>query len=288
MDRNKRRTLFILITVVFFIVSYITLLYAQGYKYSFKDNKFIRTGALYLKTNTDADVFLNGKPIKRTSFFGSSVSIGGLLPGNYSVKASRVGYSSWQKVVTIQEGLLSDYSRILLLSKKEEDVTAMKKGITLLLYPTPSLTPNPTPSKTAIPNPRRPPTPPPAGGPTPSPSVPPTSQPATPFSLENGFLTWRAGGAITTIASSALDYSVSPDNKKLLWWNTYEAWVYWLDNTNYQPHHQKGDTLLINRFSAPIKKGGWYPDDDYIVIDAANYFTILEIDTRGGVNSIRL
>ena len=71
---------------VFLLLSYIVILYAQGYKYSFSENRFFRTGAVYLKADTSADVYLNDKLLGNTSFFNNSYRIEGLLPGRYVLK----------------------------------------------------------------------------------------------------------------------------------------------------------------------------------------------------------
>ena len=99
---------------IFALLSYVIILYAQGYKYSFSEAEFFRTGSIYVKANEDAKVYMDGKFLNSTSFFGNSYTISGLLPKQYMVRLQKDNYSSWQKKVVVEEGLVNDYSRILL------------------------------------------------------------------------------------------------------------------------------------------------------------------------------
>ena len=122
MTKRTKRVLFYSAVVIFALLSYIVILYAQGYKYSFSETKFFRTGSIYVKTNEDAKVYLDNKFLNSTSFFGNSYTISGLLPKQYTVRVQKDNYSSWEKKVSVEEGLVDDYSRILLLPKSGDGV----------------------------------------------------------------------------------------------------------------------------------------------------------------------
>jgi hypothetical protein len=65
--------------------------------------------------------------------------------------------------------------------------------------------------------------------------------------------------------------------------------VSWIRNTDYQPFRAEGDTELITRFSTSIVRAGWFRDNDHIVVDLGNAaYRILEADTRGGINIIKI
>src|SRR5689334_11511300 len=97
MKRRTRRILFAISTIIFFLASYVSILYAQGYKYSFEDKKFFRTGAISVKANEDAKVFIDDELVGTTSFLGTSFDRGGLLPGEYTIRLQKDNYSQWQK-----------------------------------------------------------------------------------------------------------------------------------------------------------------------------------------------
>jgi len=245
--------LFYSAVAVFLILSYIIILYAQGYKYSFSENRFFKTGAVYLKVNTDADVYLNDKFLGNTSFFGNSYRIEGLLPGDYTIRVQKNDYSTWQKSADVNEGFVNEFSKILLLPKDEKGLEELDKEIALIFKPSPS--PMPTPS-------------------------------VEPFAIKKGVLSSTAEMP-EKLAENVKGFIVSKDKNKLAWWTANEVWVMWLNDANYQPYHKKGDKELITRFSTQIKKAAWFRDDDHLIVDS-NGYKLLEIDTRGGINIIEI
>jgi len=275
MTKRTKRILFYSAVAVFLVLSYVIILYAQGYKYSFSENRFFKTGAVYLKVNTDADVYLNDKLTGNTSFFGNSYRIEGLLPDKYMIRVQKNNHSTWQKQVTVDEGFVSEFSKILLLSEDEKGLEELDKEIALI-FPAPTPT-----SKTT------------RGATSPSPT--PTPTPAVElFVIKKGVLSTtsetpilQARGESEKIASNVKGFALSKDKNKLAWWTANEVWVIWLNDADYQPYHKKGDKELITRFSTQIKKAAWFRDEDHLILDSGSY-KILEIDTRGGINIIEV
>lgn len=280
MTKTTKRWLFYSAVVIFALSSYVIILYAQGYKYSFSEAKFFRTGSIFVKMNEDAEVYLNNKFLNSTSFFGSSYTISGLLPGQYTVRLQRENFSSWQKKIPVEEGLVSDYSRILLLPTSGDEAVVLKKEITDLLYPTskPITASSGTPPKAVAPKPS------PSKTPTPSPKPTPTE----PFFIKTGVLFKTLdNGETERLAYSVVGFAISPDGKKLSWWNDSELWVMWLSDADYQPYRKAGDKDLITKFSHKIKKADWFRNSDHIVVDS-NGYKITEIDKRGGLNIVEV
>ncbi len=273
MTKTTKRWVFYTAVIIFALLSYVVVLYAQGYKYSFSEARFFRTGSIFVKANEDARVYLENKFLNSTSFFGNSYTISGLLPGKYNVRLERTDFSSWQKKISVEEGLVSDFSRILILPKSGEPYVALKKEISDLLNPTVELTPIPSPSKPKA-SPSK----------TPMPDKIPTEQ----FYLKNGVLFKNMeNGETERLAYLVKGFSVSPDEKKILWWNENELWVMWTSDTNYQPFHKSGDKELITRFSFSIKNSAWFKGDDHVVVDSGGY-KVVEIDKTGGLNIIEI
>lgn len=260
MVKRTKQILFYSAIAIFLVSSYIIILYAQGYKYSFSENRFFKTGAVYLKVNTDADIFMNDKFLGNTSFFGNSYRIEGLLPGEHAVRIQKENYSIWQKMVTVEEGFVSEFSRILLIPASGDESEELKKEIALLF---PILMPSPVGKPTPVPTPAN-----------------------EPFLIKKGAL-MATGENPEKIADSVKGFALSKDKNKLAWWTANEVWVMWLNDANYQPYHKKSDRELITRFSTQIKKAAWFRDEDHLIIDSGGY-KILEIDTRGGINIIEI
>lgn len=132
MTRKTKQVIFYSAVAVFLVLSYAIILYAQGYKYSFAESKFQRTGAISLKANVGAKVFVDDKLKDSTSFFGNSFSVNRLLPGVYKVSVQKDGYSLWQKRVTVEEGLVTDFPKVYLLPEEGEAEQKLFEEVGLL------------------------------------------------------------------------------------------------------------------------------------------------------------
>jgi hypothetical protein len=288
MTIGTRRVLFYVFLLIFLFASYIAVLYAQGYKYSFKEKKFLHTGVISLKANEDAKVFLNDNLKGSTSFLGNSFGIDGLLPGSYDVSLRRENYSPWQKKIQVQEGIVTDFSRILILSQSDEDSVGISleasrsfsqaDSVLLKLKPTPTPSPSKAPVSTKKPNPTL----------TPSISVTPT--PAFrdgEFVLQGANLFRQTDGLLEIFAKDVIGYDITENKRKILWWTENEIWVAWLQDTDYQPYYKQGDKEMITRFSSPITSAAWFRGEDHIVVDSLGY-KVVEIDKRGGTNIIKI
>lgn len=278
MTRSTRRLLFYCAVVIFLGVSYLVILYAQGYQYDFASGQFTRSGAIYLKANTSAEVYLNNKPVGNTSLLTNSGSVSGLLPGKYTIAVEKQGYFQWQKKIAVEAGLVDDFPHVMILPNSGQDELNVEAEIKNLLYPpTPSPSPSPTPLPKKTPRPTL----------TPSPSATPVPQ--GPYYLDQGDLyVSSADDGWTKIAVDVASAALSPDGQKLAWYTSQapgQLWVYWLSDTNYQPVHNAGDIALIARLNSPIKALAWFRDNDHLAVDAGGY-KVIETDTRGGLNII--
>lgn len=264
------------------LLSYIVIMYAQGYKYSFSENKFLITGAISLKVDTDAKVFLDDELEGGTSFFSNSFSIDRLLPGQYRLSVQKDGYSGWSKTVSVEEGLVIDFPSVMLLPEEGEEEQKLFEEVGLLfkeLEPIPTLKPPPV-IKPKI-------------------STSPSPLPEEQFVLDvkNKKLFENTGGELKEIASDVKGFRLSENENKLAWWTDNELWILWLNDTNYQPYHKKGDKELIIRFVQHIQNAAWFRDEDHVVLELERFdskgrpysiYQVVEIDKRGGVNIIEL
>lgn len=277
MTKRTKRLLFYSAVVVFALLSYVIILYAQGYKYSFSEAKFFRTGSIFVKANEDAKVYIGDKFLSSTSFFGNSYTINGLLPGEYTVILQRDNFTSWQKKISVEEGLVREFSKILLLPSDETSKQELKKEIQLLLYPPVESSPtvSSAPSKTPKPTSTLTPT-------------PVTTQNSEPFYIKSFVLYRTINSKPVPISSGVAGFDISPDGQKIVWWNTNnEVWVIWLSDINYPPYKKTGDKEFILRFPETIKNAAFFRGNDYIVVDSSGY-KVIEIDKHGGLNLIEI
>ena len=276
MHRRTRRALFVLATCIFLLAGYIAILYAQGYKYDIGENTFHRTGAIFIRSNADGDLYLNDELYTSTSFFGNSASIDRLLPGTYTISLRRENFTTWTKEAMVQEGLLTEFSNAMILPTMSEEIEKIKLEISSILYPI--VSPSPTMSPTPSGSPKK----------TPTPLATPTPLNNGDFYIKTNTLYQVQEKGDVVIAVGAKGFALSPNKNKVLWWNNNEISVTWMTETDYQPFHNQGDTLLITKFSKPILKADWFRDNDHFVVDTGGSFTISEIDTRGGLNLIKI
>lgn len=279
MTKRTKRAIFYIALVIFLFVSYVVVLYAQGYKFNFDDYGFYRTGSVHVKANIGADVYVDGEKAGSTSYLGNSHTVSGLLPGEYLVRLQRKDdYSSWEKKVRVEEGFVNEFSKIVLFPISGEEKEALVLELEAMLYP-PALFASPSVSPTKTPKLK--PTPKPTASPIPPPNI-------EPFYLKSDIL-YKNNGPETNpdeLAVNVEGFSLSQDGKKLSYWSGSELWVIWLEKSNYQPARGVGDKERIIRLSRPIIKTIWYQNEDWLVVDDGKVYKVIEIDTRGGVNTI--
>lgn len=268
MKKRTRRVLLVIAIVAFACISYVVALYAQGYKYSIARGRFERTGAVSIKTNTPATVTIDGQEAGTTSFLGNAFGANRLLPGVYRISAEQPGWTSWQKSAEIREGFVTDFPRVLLVPLSGEDretfvaraSAAFQESVLRPLPPRRSARPTPSPTPLA----------------------------RGPYAFNEQFLVWEHDGASEVIASSAQGFAVPENTGRVLWWTGGELWVLWGSATSYQPLRAPGDRELVTRFSSPILRAAWFPDEDHVLVETGGQWRITEIDTRGGINILRV
>jgi hypothetical protein len=285
MKRRTKKVLFAGALVVFALVGYVALMYAVGYKYSFSDARFLRTGAVALRVNTGAKIYLDDVLLGNTSFFNNAFSEDGLLPGNYVLSLQREGFSGWSKTVVVDEGYVTDFPSIILLplSGEEKDKLIEEIKEIFILSTAAKATPTPTPKVSPV------------RSKSPVPSISPAPQIKEPFVLKKNILYRNIENELVKLADSVNGYILSEDDNKIAWWTRNELWVMWLADTNYQPFKKINDKELITRFSVPIQDVVWFRGSDHLVAEFElkdvkgrpySSYKVIEIDTRGGINII--
>lgn len=280
MTKSTRRILFYVALIVFISVGYVAVLYAQGYKYDFDEGEFLKTGAFYLNANTGAEVYIDDEFSGKTSFLTNSFSKDRLLPGLYSVRVQKQGYSTWQKSIGIDEGLVTDFPNVILLPLEGEDYGDLVNEIDTIFLPVVTPTSTPTVSKKS-----------------PQPTPTPSSKPE-PYQILNKTLVDNASESARILAANVVGFSISENKNKLIWWDDRQIWVMYLKDQNYQPYVKSGERELVIRLSKPVKNATWFRDNNHVVVDVGEIRTagstlkheyqIIELDKRGGQNIIKI
>jgi hypothetical protein len=271
MQKRTRRVLFWVAFIIFVAASYTAVRYAQGEVFDWTTRSFVRTGAIAVTVNTDATLYVNDRLAGDTSLLRKRIGAERLAPGQYTIRVIRDEYSVWRKTADVSAGLLTEFPSVMLLPTDEDSLlqlraeasTSLTESMTLARS-TPLLSPKPSP--------------------LPKPSVNDRG-----FTLTGTTLRDTSTASPSLVAEAVLGFTVSQDGSRILWWTRNEIWVRWLRNTDYQPFLSEGHEQLITRFSAPIRAASWFRGRDHIVVDVGSSgYRVIEVDTRGGINIIRL
>ncbi len=132
MQMKYRRIIFYIFLALFLISVPFILLYATGYRYNSKKNKFEKTGGLVVNTIIkNASLFVNG----RAYGTGQEFRIQDLLPGEYEIKIRKSGYFDWQKKLSVESQITTFAKDVRLIADnlpaKAVDASAG------LIYPAP-------------------------------------------------------------------------------------------------------------------------------------------------------
>ena len=117
------------------------------------------------------------------------------------------------------------------------------------------------------------------------------------FLFENRTLYWlnTRDKAFEKLLDSAEGIELSPDAKKICYFNNYEIWILFLDNQLEQPKRKTGEKVFLTRFSKKIRDISWWTSH-YLIFtteeinsapfeDKRRGIKIIEIDNRDKINS---
>ena len=148
MTKGARKILFFVFFLIFLFFAPLMILYYQGWRFDFDPpaggKRITQTGGLFLKViPKQAEIYLDGKLVKKTDFFFGSLLIENLLPKRYLVEAKKNGYFSWKKDLEIKEREVTEAKNIVLfpenmdfeiLAKNVEKLWFSPDGRKIILY----------------------------------------------------------------------------------------------------------------------------------------------------------
>lgn len=117
MTEKKKKILFYSLFASFFLVGYLALLFAFGYTYDFGNHEFVKTGSIYISTNTSASVRIGDSKPKDTGLLRNDISRKYMLPGIYTIQITKDGFHTWTKKTEVPAGLVASFQNIVLIPK---------------------------------------------------------------------------------------------------------------------------------------------------------------------------
>jgi len=117
MTRRKRRQIFYLLVVLFFIVGTALVLYAQGWRFNIGTWSVSKVGGIFIRSlPDDARIFLNKKPIvNESAFLSRGTLISDLFPRTYWVELKEAGYDSWRESATVSPSFVTEFKYAVLV-----------------------------------------------------------------------------------------------------------------------------------------------------------------------------
>ena len=129
MTKKSRTILFSILTALFLTVTPGIALYSWGYRFDFDSGKIVQTGAFYFKVfPRSAEIYLDGKRMKKTDFFFGASYVENLLPKKYEVEIKKDGFHPWKKTLEVKEKQVTDAKNVVLIPE-EPEFSALTKGV---------------------------------------------------------------------------------------------------------------------------------------------------------------
>ena len=136
MQKRTRTFLFVLVGLAFISSIPLILLYSQGYRFDFKNRKFIQTGAFAFNVEPRGGwVEINGEKKEKTGIISREVYVGNLVPGDYNVEVKQAGYLPWTKNLTIQGSSTTENKNIFLVPERPQFNTLEKEAEDFFVSP---------------------------------------------------------------------------------------------------------------------------------------------------------
>lgn len=105
----RTRRIYLYVSVVLFsLMLPAVILYADGWRYK-RGYGFVRTGGIYLSVPyPDASISINGAVVGKSGFLNRSLFVNDLAPSAYVIHVEREGYRPWDRILVVEEQLVTD------------------------------------------------------------------------------------------------------------------------------------------------------------------------------------
>lgn len=121
MTQKIRKYVVYFLILLFLLITPLTILYSQGYRFDIINKKVCLTGGLFIKgLPKSANIYLDEILVDKTDFLFGSILIDNLLPKQYKISVKKDGYYSWNKTLDVQEKQVIDAKNITLAPKNSE------------------------------------------------------------------------------------------------------------------------------------------------------------------------
>lgn len=132
LSETTRRLYLLAFVLLFLAILPVVIFYADGWRYK-EGYGFVRTGGIFVSVPyPDAVVTMNGVEVGKSGFLARSFYISDLAPSAYIMHVEREGYLPWDRLLVVEEQLVTD-SRALLIPEKVDALKLIVATSTLLV-----------------------------------------------------------------------------------------------------------------------------------------------------------
>lgn len=256
---NKSDSVIRHIAFFFSLALYITLLpiilsYSLGYHIDFHKFIIYKTGILSLRsTPSGASIYVNGKLYKDIT----PARVEELRPGTYFIEVKREGFYPWQKDLAVRPNMVTRAENILLFPTLQEMEKVGDRETENFFIPD---------DKSQI-----------------------------YYMTKSGFYKSNIDGTNSKKISSysqwpseILGKKLSPDGKKVLYFNENGIWVIYLSGRNVAKDSDVAEVEEVLRTPEIIMDVFWHSGSNHIIFVAGRDINVLEIGKGGGKNMVTL
>lgn len=321
MTLKTRRIIYLLLIVLFIIITPLIIVYGIGYAFDWQKKAFVKTGSFYLKTApSGAQIFINDNSKGKTNKY-----IKRLLPKTYKITIKKDGFHPWEKNLKIEQQIVTEARNILLISEqpkyetikdnleanfslslflaKEDEkkkieqasstaTTTLKTDSYFLsgdyifyLNPKDYMIYRSNLDGTGVQQFALSPLPPDSY----KISVSQNQKYISVLGIENHelYLFTPENRIFEKVSNDVNGAKFSFDSKKVLYHTASEIWVIYLEKIQIQPYKKAGEKELITRFADKILSAIWYPEDnEHIIFIVGGTIKITEVDGRDRRNTV--
>lgn len=122
MKKRNRTALFFGFVFLFFASIPAIVLYTQGYRIDFENQKLVETSGIDVRIRPyNVKIFLNDNLEQETNFIFRDALFRNIVPGEYTIRLEKEHYQNWDKTLTLEGGQVNkiDYARLFPVQLEE-------------------------------------------------------------------------------------------------------------------------------------------------------------------------
>ncbi|MEK9175728.1 MAG: PEGA domain-containing protein [Patescibacteria group bacterium] len=296
LTKRKRKFIFWITIVAFFILAIVVLFYSLGYRIGSKW-QIQKTGGIFIQANqSGATVTMDGKKQKNTSLLSQNALIKNVGPGNHEIRVTKNMFYEWYKMFNVSPEIVTAYDVLLIPNKLSvQNIATTTYELTPAYYLSKHTIyqkdiPKPRPvfvgvekfwqlpqsntllvlgeDKTFYINNKK--------------VDESTTTKETLLGLESD-----VAQILISLLRTKSNLIFDDSQNRVIYWDDHTIGSYWIGELDKMPQWQKTRSILILTLPAKIRNIIAYPDHgDYLLMEMGGEIWALEMDSVNGQNFV--